>query len=44
MENLTDKSKLDEVKNSLSTIDVSKTADELQVGILTLKDIVENLK
>ena len=43
VENLTDKSKLEEIKNSLSKIDVSKTADELQVGTLTLKDIVEEL-
>ena len=43
VENLTDKSKLEEIKNSLSKIDVSKTADELQVGTLTLKDIIEEL-
>ena len=43
VENLTEKTKLEEIKNSLSKIDVSKTADELQVGILTLKDIVEEL-
>ena len=43
VENLKEKSKLEEIKNSLSKIDVSKTADELQVGVLTLKDIVEEL-
>ena len=43
VENLTQKSKLEEIKTSLSKIDVSKTADELQVGILTLKDIIEEL-
>ena len=43
VENLKEKSKLEEIKNSLSKIDVSKTADELQVGILTLKDIIEEL-
>ena len=43
MEILKEKSKLEEVKSALSKVDVSKTADELQVGTLTLKDIIEEL-
>ena len=43
VDNLAEKSKLEEIKTSLSKIDVGKTADELQVGILTLKDIIEEL-
>ena len=43
VENLREKSKLEEIKNSLSKIDVSKTAEELNVGTLTLKDIIEEL-
>ena len=43
VENLTDKTTLEEIKKSLSKIDISKMADELQVGTLTLKDIVEEL-
>ena len=43
VENLKEKSKLEEIKNALSKIDVSKTAEELNVGSLTLKDIIEEL-
>ena len=43
VEILKEKSKLEEVKTALSKVDVSKTADELQVGSLTLKDIIEEL-
>jgi len=43
VENLKEKSKLKEIKNALSKVDVSKTADELKVGPLTLKDIIEEL-
>ena len=43
VENLTEKSKLEEIKNALSKIDVSKTAEELNVGTLTLKDIIDEL-
>ena len=43
VENLKEKSKLEEIKNALSKIDISKTAEELNVGTLTLKDIVEEL-
>ena len=43
VEILKEKSKLEEVKSALSKVDVSKTADELQVGTLTLKDIIEEL-
>jgi uncharacterized protein len=43
VENLKEKSKLEEIKNALSKIDVSKTAEELNVGTLTLKDIIDEL-
>ena len=43
VENLKEKAKLEEIKNSLAQIDISKTAEELNVGTLTLKDIVEEL-
>lgn len=43
VENLLDKEKLEEIKNSFHQINVEKTAEELQVGSLTLKDIIEEL-
>ncbi len=43
MENLTEKSKIDALKNDLSKIDVSKIAEELNIGTLTLKDIIDEL-
>ena len=43
MDSLTKKDKLGALKNELSKIDVSKMAEELGVGTLTLKDIIEEL-
>lgn len=43
VENLLDKEKLEEIKNSFQQVNVEKTAEELQVGSLTLKDIIEEL-
>lgn len=43
VENLLDKEKLEEIKNSFKQINVEKTAEELGVGTLTLKDIIEEL-
>ncbi len=43
VENLTEKSKIDALKNDLSKIDVSKIAEELNIGTLTLKDIIDEL-
>ena len=43
MENLTDKNKLEALRKDLANVDVSKMSDELNVGSLTLKDIIEEL-
>ncbi len=43
VDSLTKKDKLGALKNELSKIDVSKMAEELGVGTLTLKDIIEEL-
>lgn len=43
VDSLTDKSKLESLKVELSKVDCSKMADELNVGSLTLKDIIEEL-
>jgi len=43
VENLLDKEKLEEIKNQFKTINVEKTAQELEVGALTLKDIIDEL-
>lgn len=43
VENLGDKEKLEEIKNSFKQINVEKTAQELGVGALTLKDIIDEL-
>ena len=43
VENLTEKDKVAALKNELSNLDVGKTAEELQIGTLTLKDIIEEL-
>ncbi len=43
VENLTDKEKLSEIKEKLSKIDISKTAEELNIGTLTLKDIIDEI-
>lgn len=40
---LQDKLKLDELRQKLKTIDVSKTAKELQIGEMTLSDIIAEL-
>ena len=40
---ITNKEKLEEIKTALSNVDVSKTAEELDVGTLTLKDIIEEI-
>ena len=40
---LVDKDKLNEIKAHLSALNVEKTAKELDVGELTLKDIIEEL-
>ena len=37
------KEKLEEIKVALSNIDVSKTSEELDIGTLTLKDIIEEI-
>ena len=43
VDNLTEKEKLEEIKEKLSKIDLGKTAEELNIGSLTLKDIVEEI-
>ena len=43
VENLTDKNKLEVLRKDLANVDVSKMSDELNVGSLTLKDIIEEL-
>ena len=43
VENLTDKNKLEALRKDLANVDVSKMSDELNVGSLTLKDIIEEL-
>ena len=43
VDNLKDKSKLEEIKNALEKVDITKKAEELSVGSLTLKDIIEEL-
>lgn len=42
-EDLTDKNKLKEIKEKLSNINIEITAKELNVGEITLKDIIEEL-
>ena len=43
VENLTDKTKLEELKGELKKVNPEKMAQELEVGSLTLKDIMEEL-
>ena len=43
VDNLTDKEKINEIKEKLSKVDISKTAAELGIGTLTLKDIIDEL-
>ena len=42
-EDLRDKEKLEELRNKLKTITVSETAKELEIGEMTLSDIMEEL-
>ena len=42
-EDLTDKNKLKEIKEKLANIKIETTAKELNVGEITLKDIIEEL-
>ena len=43
MDSLTQKEKLENLKNDLSKVNISKISKELGVGELTLKDIIEEL-
>ena len=43
VDNLKEKSKLIEIKNKCKTIDTKKMAEELQIGELTLRDIIEEI-
>ena len=43
VENILEKDKLVEIKEKLKTIDISKMSKELEVGELTLKDIIEEI-
>ena len=43
MDSLTQKEKLENLKNDLSKVNISKVSKELGVGELTLKDIIEEL-
>lgn len=43
VDNLVQKDKLEALKNELSKLDINKLAEELNVGVLTLKDIIEEL-
>ena len=43
VKNIRDKNKLDEIKNSFKNLNIEKTAQELGVGALTLKDIIDEL-
>ena len=43
VENLLEKAKLQSLKNDLSKVDISKMSEELEVGTLTLKDIIEEI-
>ena len=40
---LKDKEKLEQIRTKLKTIDVAKTAKELEIGEMTLQDIIEEL-
>ena len=40
---LKDKEKLEQIRNKLKTIDIIKTAKELEIGEMTLQDIIEEL-
>ena len=43
VENIKEKSKLEKIKTALSKVNVEKMSEELEVGPLTLKDIIEEL-
>ena len=43
VDNLTQKDKLETLKNDLSKVDANKLSEELNVGALTLRDIIEEL-
>ncbi len=43
VENLTQKEKLQALKHDLQKLDIHKMAEVLQVGVLTLKDIIEEI-
>lgn len=43
VENIKKKEKLEEIKNKFKEVNVEKTASELGVGALTLKDIIDEL-
>lgn len=43
LSDLQDKQKLDELRQKLKTIDISKTAKELEIGEMTLSDIIAEL-
>jgi len=43
VDSLTDKTELEKMKNDLSKVDVTKMADELGIGGLTLRDIIDDL-
>ena len=43
VDNLVQKDKLEALKKDLSKVDANKLAEELNVGVLTLKDIIEEL-
>lgn len=42
-QDLKDKEKLEQIRNKLKTVDISKTSQELEIGEMTLKDIIEEL-
>ncbi len=43
VDSITQKEKLEALKNDLSKVDVSKMSEELDVGTLTLKDIIDEI-
>ena len=43
VDSITDKEKLEALKNDLSKVNVSKMSEELNIGTLTLKDIIEEI-
>ncbi len=43
VENLYDKNKLSEIKDKLAKVNVSKEAEKLNIGSLTLKDIIDEI-